>query len=467
MAYKIWTGGAPAVAKVVTITVGGTWATNDLPTIAIGGKSLIVTAGTAVATTDITAELSASFNASSATSPTPAAGYARNAGGQSIYEFQQVTASYSGSVVTLTGEPGVDFTVTVADNSTSGTLTLATVVAATGPNDFANPENYLGGSLLTDGDTLVCDRGSYDILWNLGYYRTNTIGFTLIRTTDYRGTIGHAPFYSFVNGDDETVSHPAYWTRRLQIYSAAAAHSVQVIRGLQTSIGAGATYLDAAGQSLSILSVASGSLTNSASSVLDIVGGDWGRINVQSGNIKLESEGELAANYMSPQTHLLIGGAGDSDDLLTVDIGANFDFTTVPTVLCRSGSVTCRSPVTVVDVNTDRWRVLGGTWAQNLTVTSSNREVQVDTTGTLEINNRYSGSSIHIMSGATLDAERSAPITLSGGLYLYKDATVNCTNDALDGANACYVGCSQRDIKGSWTPNVVSAQSTAPAAIIS
>ncbi len=158
MATVTWRGTAAKITEKYTETIGGTWADGtDTWTGTINGNDLVVTFGTgaADATTDIATAIVAAWNG--ATLP---ANVTVNVvgGGAAIPEFNEITASVSGSVVTFAHDtPGATFTMTSAKSSTSGTISLSNTVNATGPNDWANADNWVGGSVPTGSDDVIID----------------------------------------------------------------------------------------------------------------------------------------------------------------------------------------------------------------------------------------------------------------------------------------------------------------------
>lgn len=464
MAKKFWTGGAAAVAQVTTITVGGTPASGNTATIKVGGKSMAITgsSGVSTATADWAAELIASFNASSTTSPAPGTGFARSTGGQSIGEFQEITATVNASTITLTGAPGIPFTATAAVTGGGVTLTVnSNTTEATGPNDLANAENYLGGSLLTGGDTLVCDRGSNSIKWNLAYYRDNTIQFNLIVTPGFRGDIGLADVYA---NDDETVTHPEYRDKRLELYSTSSATSVLFLPGTDSAVGAGIRRIDADGQSLADMVVQENSLHNAAVSMLEVVGGQWTNVIARCGRIYIDPEGSAPSANMAIQTKLTIGARGDNDNLLTVDIGDGLDFSACDYVWHRSGNTTCRSHVANTG-GTQDFNITGGkwTWALDDAGTQS-RDAVIEAGGTLAFTNRGNLANIHVGNNATLDVGSASSITIGTLVYRYAGCTIYNNSGAIASSSFYNAGCNDGDITYVGPHNTQNAQ-TLPGAV--
>ncbi len=192
MANNRWLGRAHAIAQVDTVTIANTWTatngTTDTITLTINTKSLVVSIGSLVTTAQVATTIQqawqdASFTDSTA-SKTPADG------GQDIVEHAEITATVSGSVVTLThNTPGTPFTLTVTETTAgNGTATEATATAATGPNFYDNADNWtLAAAPIATNDVFV-DDSSISILYGLGQSGVALASFTVSR--NYTGEIG-------------------------------------------------------------------------------------------------------------------------------------------------------------------------------------------------------------------------------------------------------------------------------------
>ncbi len=146
MANKDWLGRANKTKKVVTITVAGPVVAAEEWTVTINGKDI-----TFVATTTTTSHVSEGLRALLAASDAPA-------------EFQEMTWTVSDPVVTGTATDdyaGVDITVASSTDSVGGSLTTATVTAATGPEHADNTANWSGGSLPVDSDNIYFGPAEY------------------------------------------------------------------------------------------------------------------------------------------------------------------------------------------------------------------------------------------------------------------------------------------------------------------
>lgn len=213
MATIRWKGDAAPVAQVTKWTFGGTWEADDVVLLTIGSKSVSVTAGSTTITAIIDT-IVAAWNALSA----------------SLYpEFAELTASRSGNDLRLTADTaGKPFTVTItttesgggsADSQTIGSATAVT--ANSGPNDASIAANWSGGALPADGDTIVFDQGSSDVLYGLDL---NTLTpAAIIIDAGYSGKIGLPP----VNADAGT--NRAYYEYRDQYLRIGNAADLQAI----------------------------------------------------------------------------------------------------------------------------------------------------------------------------------------------------------------------------------------------
>lgn len=150
MAKILWTGAAQAVAQVDTITIGGTVAGSEEWSVTINNKTVTYTSDGGDDTAAVAAGLQSQLSAST------------------IIEFGEVDWTVDGSVITATSATdGVPFTVSVTTDSASGTITLAAVTAATGPNHWDNDDNWSGGSAPGVGDEWYVDDEDAEILYGL------------------------------------------------------------------------------------------------------------------------------------------------------------------------------------------------------------------------------------------------------------------------------------------------------------
>lgn len=153
---QTFTGNAHDVRQITTLTVGGTWLDTETATMTINGKDIVVTLVGAEATTAVATGLKNAWMSATRLDGSGTPDATSNVGGQEFGEFSEVTATASGSVVTLTAnEAGVPFVVTVAETSATGTLTPATPQAATGKQFWNNADNWDTGAAPVNDDVVV------------------------------------------------------------------------------------------------------------------------------------------------------------------------------------------------------------------------------------------------------------------------------------------------------------------------
>jgi hypothetical protein len=166
MSDKRFTPKALDKAQADTLTVANTWAQNDTATLTINEKDLVLTVGASFATTDVATALKEMVNGDSFTVATHAASET----GDNVAEWEEVSATVSSSVVTVTGDTkGKPFTMTAAEvTAGTGTVTQATSIAATGVNWWDNVDNWGGSAIPADTDVVYLDSTDTDIFYGLG-----------------------------------------------------------------------------------------------------------------------------------------------------------------------------------------------------------------------------------------------------------------------------------------------------------
>lgn len=172
MATVYWLGFAQAVPGVRTLTIGGAPAAGDTVTVTVTGSGKFVKY--TVVTGDTTSTVASAVQALWAASPEA--------------EVTEITATVSGAVVTFTGpSDGAPFTIT---SSKTGTVTVtdANVTTETGPHHADNVTNYSGGTLPSNGDTLVFAQGANGPKYALT--AITATGLTVRRDAEFTGQIG-------------------------------------------------------------------------------------------------------------------------------------------------------------------------------------------------------------------------------------------------------------------------------------
>lgn len=158
-ASRYWIGGAPSVAQVDNITPANV-EINDVFTLTVtddaGGTVAIAFTATAGTVANVTAGLTAAWNAST------------------DFRATGITASDQTTYVRLTSDTaGVPFYVTTATTDGGGantqTLVRTAATASTGPNDFNSTGNWRAGVVPTGtGDDVYIEPGAGSILYGLG-----------------------------------------------------------------------------------------------------------------------------------------------------------------------------------------------------------------------------------------------------------------------------------------------------------
>jgi len=170
MATHKWLGQTAAVAQVTTVTVGGTLSSETF-TISVGGVAI---ASHTDATTVISATVTALVTAWNASTHAYATG---------------ITAVAASPNITLTADTaGVPFAVTLNTPGGSATLGQAATTANAGPNVLA-AANFDGGALPSNGDTVIFEANSVDVLWSLDAMTARTT-LTIIIAPTFTGKIG-------------------------------------------------------------------------------------------------------------------------------------------------------------------------------------------------------------------------------------------------------------------------------------
>lgn len=145
MANRVYTGAAVGVAEVVRLTVGGTIAVGNTFTVTIGTKSLTFTATTTVVA-DAVAGILALIQADNAPP-----------------EFSELDWTSTSTYVQATGPDdgypiadGISVSKAQgAGGTNSHTFTETTSTTGTGPEFWSNTENWLGGAVPTNNDTVI------------------------------------------------------------------------------------------------------------------------------------------------------------------------------------------------------------------------------------------------------------------------------------------------------------------------
>lgn len=187
MATKRWIGNAPKISQVTEFVFAGTWEATDIVVFTIGGKSKSVVVGSTVVAT-LLATLRDAWN---------------NLDEEAYPEFAEITASISSPNLILTMDStgaGKPFTVTISTTETGGggadSQTIDGTTSSTGTNSTTNSGpnvvslagNWAGGVAPIDGDDVIFDQGSVDVLYDLDQNGVTPASITIL--PGYTGNIG-------------------------------------------------------------------------------------------------------------------------------------------------------------------------------------------------------------------------------------------------------------------------------------
>ncbi len=276
MATNKWRGDYLARAKVVTLVVGSSTNTHTFIT-TMNGKSITVTAGASETTSTIATAIQAALAASE------------------IPEFREVTWTVDTATVTGTATTnGVPFTVS---KSGTGTYTLTTTVASTGPNHVDEVANWSAGTLPAATEDIIVDV-PVDMLW--GWESLSAAAFNSLRIKATASRVG-LPRWNPLG----------YVEYRQRAWS--------VDTNVPVAIGEG----DGSGPTRVILSVGSvlaavihktGDRENDAEPVVNLYGCSSGTISAARGDVGVGSDDDTLTGTVTT-------GTIDNDATLTVGKG--------------------------------------------------------------------------------------------------------------------------------------------------
>lgn len=183
-----------AQSGTLTVTTADTGGTI---TLTVGGTNDVVITPTTTNTTTTAGELLDAIEAAAATNPAIA----------------EITFTQSTNVITFVGpDDGAPLTLAKADGGTNATTLSATGVAAPlSPYDAADAENYSGGAVPSNGDTLVCDQAGAAIKYGL-------TGLAAVALANFV----RAPGFQVGLPDVNPAGYPEFRTTHLSLNSALA-----------------------------------------------------------------------------------------------------------------------------------------------------------------------------------------------------------------------------------------------------
>ncbi len=182
MATVVWEGGAPAVAKVVTVTVGGTVEVGDVFIVTMGNA--ILTHVAASTTLSVVADaIATAWNLLDATTHPQFAEITALGIGDGTFTLTADTAGKDFSVVLTTTEAGGG----AADDQT---FTQADTIGNSGPNDWSTAVNWSTGAVPVNADDVVLADSTVSILYGLAQSAVTLT--SLNRDQSYTGVVGLA-----------------------------------------------------------------------------------------------------------------------------------------------------------------------------------------------------------------------------------------------------------------------------------
>ena len=231
MPNLVFVGGAAKVAKISTVTVGGTLATETFQ-IKVGGK--VIATHTAVGN-DIAAAVAALVSTWNASTHPWSTG---------------ITAVDASPDVVLTADTsGVDFTVTLNTPGGSATFVLVETTANAGPNDWRTGDNWMDtsdnsiGTIPGAADNVFIGENAPNISYGLDQ---SAITINSLRTpATWTGKLGLRPdqFATSADGDTTVPGAPEYRGTHLQI-KVTADVKIGEHSGANTPLGSGRINLD-------------------------------------------------------------------------------------------------------------------------------------------------------------------------------------------------------------------------------
>lgn len=421
MATVRWTGAAQDVRQVQTVTAANTWATGDTGTLTINNKSITVTIGSAVTTTDVAAALAAAVNA--ATYDTGLVGdETKNFGGREIPEFTEIMAESSGAVVTLRGRvPGVPFTLTVSENTAgTGTLSTAVTTAATGKNFLSNAANYSGGAVPSDNDTLVFAKGSVSALYALDHFRTNNIDLNVTITGDWTGQLGLPPVNA--NGYAEY--------RQRYFYYRGVLKSLEVTPGKSRQRGGGNLYIDLQDQTNVSVTITGARGQDSVTPSIFLAGADASTFSntvvVTTGAVSIEpDDAATGSTKFFAAAAITIGVSNGSAADPVVWIGRNARLHKAASGLSQQSGVTYSYAATKSGSDECDCTIYGGTFSLEPNAAASDTaDFAVHSNGTLLFGGALGSCGTIELFGGKLDCSLNTSPVTADKIVAYRGSTI-------------------------------------------
>lgn len=364
MGTVIWEGGSTAIAQVDTITIALTWATNDTVTLTIGTRSIVLTVGTDATTANVATAIKEMWNGDAQTG---SGDHTFSPNGDTITEFNEITATVNSSVVTLTSDTtGVPFTVEVTGDGTAGngTAVVAASTANAGPNTWDTATNWDTGAIPVDADDVVIENSSLSILYGIDQAAVSLATLTIKST--FTGTIGLPR--------NNPAGYVEYRPTYLDSGASGDAQTTTINIGQGTGTGSGRIKFDANDSKVIINLYKTGTRTETGIPAFLFKGTHTdNEINVNRGDMGIAFFGGETANFEIMRVGYTTSIAGDSIVLISTGVTHNGSGTISQTggrLESRStlaGTLECFAGLFILsdDVNVNDVTLDGGTFVAN------------------------------------------------------------------------------------------------------
>jgi hypothetical protein len=384
MSSKQWVGNAAAVLDVWVISLSGT-VTSQTYSVTINSKSITYVAGSGDTVATILAGLVTAWQ--NLQIPPPV-------------EFSELTPVVSGTTIVATANAAGNPCVISVSTGGSATFTIAHTQSATGPNDFANAQNWVGGVAPANGDTLIFDNGSTSCLFGLS---TSLTGITVNVNPGFSGNIG----LPIINSNNST-PYAEYRTRALTLTGGTAVINSGSLSRCNLAFGSTAATVRAQ---------QTGRRIDANTPVVLITGGASGsQLDVSKGDVGVAFYQTDTANFPTILTTYISNALTD----VTLYCGPG---ATLGTITANGGNMTINSNVTTLTMGTGGGILLINAGAVT-TLTADNGTILYNSTGTL-------GTCI-LAGNATLSFDQDPRAkTLTNPIEVYGNSAIVADNNKV------------------------------------
>ncbi len=376
MAKNIFTGLAPAIAQVDTITPGGTIEVGDifimtLTSLVDGHTESLAVAAAGTTVGSVCDSIVAAWNAST------------------LPLFAAVTAtlvgtSPNGTAVRLTSDTaGVPFSLAVSTTEAGGgaaddqTFARAATTASSGPNHYGVAANWSTGAIPVADDDVVLENCSVSILWDLDQSSVNLNTFK--KDKSFTGRIGHItkPLRLEFNSTGSKLVELDYHygggtptgSDRCNLHLGNQAITVNVY-------GSAANSADIQFEPTRLV-------VNNASAIINITGGTVGIGTSSEGE-----EGQFSTLNQSGSSTVVNIGSGITAGTINKSAGAMTLTAGATTINHGAGTLTKYGSGNITTLNNNGGTVtVGGTGTVGTIETAEGATTYLETTGTITVNN--------------------------------------------------------------------------------